>query len=146
MSMRPLVAALFVLATAGVAPAHPETPPKVSADLVIVNAKVWTVDRDRPEVEAVACWQGRILATGSSADIRTLIGPKTRVIDARGRRVVPGFHDSHIHLLGSGQRLNEVGLKDAKDEADFANRLVAFDRKLPRDRWMLGGDWDHDRA
>src|SRR5437660_1338859 len=84
--------------------AHPIEPPKVAADLILVNAKIWTVDRERPEVEAVACWQGRILALGTTTEIRTLAGPKTVVIDARGRRVAPGFHDSHLHLLGSGLR------------------------------------------
>jgi predicted amidohydrolase YtcJ len=59
---------------------------------------------------------------------------------------VPGFHDSHIHLLGSGQRLGEVALKDARDEAEFGKRLREFDRKLPKGRWLLGGEWDHDRT
>lgn len=126
--------------------AHPDGPSKVIADLVIVNAKIWTVDPERPEVEALACWKGRILAVGSTTEIRTLIGPSTQVIDARGRRVVPGFHDSHCHVLGSGMRLSQVALKDVADEAEFGKRLVQFDNQLPRESWMIGGDWDHDRA
>ncbi len=126
--------------------AHPDAPPKIAADLVLVNAKIWTVDPERPEVEAAACWQGRILALGSTTDIRAFAGPKTVVVDARGRRVVPGFHDSHLHLLGSGLRINQVALKDAADAAEFGKRLAAFDKQLPPGRWMLGGDWDHDRA
>ncbi len=59
---------------------------------------------------------------------------------------MPGFYDSHVHLLGSGLRLAEVALKDAQDEAEFGKRLRAFDRKLPRQRWLLGGEWDHDRT
>src|SRR5262249_31570967 len=55
-------------------------------------------------------------------------------------------YDSHVHMLGGGLRLSQVALKDAKDEAEFGKRLQEFDRKLPRDRWMLGGEWDHDRA
>ena len=82
----------------------------------------------------------------SKVDIKPLIGPHTRVIDLKGRRVVPGFYDSHVHLLGSGLRLAEVALKDAKDEAEFGRRLREFDRKLPRDRWLTGGEWDHDRT
>jgi predicted amidohydrolase YtcJ len=121
-------------------------PPPVVADVVLVNGKLWTVSKSRPEAEALAVWHGRILAVGSTASVRPLIGPKTRVIDLQGRRVVPGFYDSHIHLLGSGLRLGEVALKDAKDEAEFGRRLRDFDRKLPRDRWLLGGEWDHDRT
>jgi predicted amidohydrolase YtcJ len=64
----------------------------------------------------------------------------------KGRRVVPGFHDSHLHFLGGGQQLGRVELKDARDEAEFGKRLQEFDQKLPRDRWLVGGNWDHDRA
>jgi predicted amidohydrolase YtcJ len=138
----PALVAAF-LSSAPAAAADPSPP---FADFVLVNAKVWTVDRARPEAEALAAWHGRILAVGSTEDIRRLVGPRTRVLDAGGRRVVPGFFDSHIHLLGSGLRLNEVALKDAADEAEFGRRLRAFDKKLPRERWLLGGEWDHDRT
>jgi predicted amidohydrolase YtcJ len=117
-----------------------------SADLVLVNGKLWTVDKAKPEAQAVAVWHDRILGVGSDAEVRALAGPATKVIDLHGRRVVPGFYDSHVHMLGSGQRLSQVALKDAPNEAEFGKRLVAFDRKLPRDRWLLGGEWDHDRT
>src|SRR5262249_61096489 len=58
----------------------------------------------------------------------------------------PGSQQSHIQLAGSGLELSEVALKDAKDGAEFGRRLREFDKKMPRDRWMLGGEWDHDRA
>jgi hypothetical protein len=121
-------------------------PPPAIADAVLINGKVWTVDQAKPEVEAVAVWHGRILAVGTSNQIRKLVGERTRVIDLKGRRVLPGFYDSHVHLLGSGMRLSEVALKDATDEAEFGRRLQEFDKKLPRDRWLLGGEWDHDRT
>ncbi len=118
----------------------------VIADLVLINGKLWTVNPQKPEAEALAVWQGRILAVGSTTEIRKLAGPKTRVIDLQGKRVVPGFYDSHVHILGGGLGLARVQLKDAKDEAEFGRRLQEFDRKLSRDRWLLGGDWDHDRT
>jgi len=116
------------------------------ADLVLVNAKLWTVNPKQREAGALAVWRERIIAVGSSADIQKVVGPKTRVIDLQGKRVVPGFYDSHVHLLGSGLALARVRLKDAKDEAEFGRRLQEFDQKLPKDRWLLGGEWDHDRA
>src|SRR5262245_6928503 len=116
------------------------------ADLVLQNAKIWTINKQQPEAQALAIWRDRILAVGSNEDIRGLIGPKTKVVDLHGRRVLPGFYDSHVHLLGSGLRLGEVALKDAKDEAEFGRRLREFDQKLPRDRWLVGGEWDHDRT
>ena len=120
--------------------------PAPVADLVLLNGKVWTVDKSHPEAEAVAVWRDRILAVGSTREIRRLVGPGTRIIDLKGKRVVPGFYDSHVHLLGSGLRLAQVALKDARDETEFGRRLREFDRKLPRDRWLLGGEWDHDRT
>jgi predicted amidohydrolase YtcJ len=119
--------------------------PKI-ADLVLLNGKIWTVSKAQPEAEAIAIWRDRILAVGSSTELRKLAGASTRIIDLKGRRVVPGLYDSHVHFLGSGMRLSEVALKDAKDEAEFGRRLREFDKKMPRDRWMLGGEWDHDRA
>jgi predicted amidohydrolase YtcJ len=123
-----------------------DVPSAGTADLVLTNAKVWTVNPAQPEAEAVGIWRDRILQVGTNEAVRRLAGRGTRILDLKGRRVVPGFYDSHVHLLGSGQRLAEVALKDAADEAEFGRRLVEFDRKLPRDRWLLGGEWDHDRT
>jgi predicted amidohydrolase YtcJ len=117
-----------------------------AADLVLLSGKIWTVNRAQPEAQALAVARDRIVALGTNDEVRRLVGPGTRVIDLQGKRVVPGFYDSHVHLLGSGLRLAEVALKDAKDEAEFGKRLQEFDRKLPRDRWLLGGEWDHDRT
>jgi predicted amidohydrolase YtcJ len=127
-------------------PAKAAPPANALAELIVVNGRLWTVDPSRPEAQALALWQGRIVAVGSDADVRALAGPATKVIDLHGRRVLPGFYDSHVHLLSSGMRLAQVALKDAPNEAEFGKRLVAFDRKMPRDRWLLGGEWDHDRT
>jgi predicted amidohydrolase YtcJ len=123
-----------------------DSPAPACATLVLRGGKIWTVNQRQPQAEALAIWRDRILAVGSEADVKRLIGPATRVIDLQGRRVLPGFHDSHVHLLSSGLRLSQVALKDAADEAEFGRRLRDFDRKLPPGRWMLGGDWDHDRT
>src|SRR5437667_8205749 len=79
-----------------------------AADLVIRNAKIWTVDRNRPEAEAVAIIGDRIVAVGLNSDIDTWRGPKTRVEDAAGRRLVPGFDDAHVHFSSGGQQLDNV--------------------------------------
>ena len=136
-----MLSTLLLAATLG-----PAAEPAVAADLVFVGGKVWTVDAAKPQAEAVAVWRDRVLKVGTDAEVRALVGPNTKVIDLKGRRVVPGFYDSHVHLLGGGQSLAQVDLKDAKDEAEFGRRLKEFDAKLPRDRWLVGGNWDHDRA
>src|SRR5215216_3959687 len=135
----------LLLLAATLLPAADPDPP-LAADLVFVGGKVRTVDAEKPEAQAVGVWRDRIIKVGTDAEVRPLVGPKTKVIALDGKRVVPGFHDSHLHFLGGGEQLGRVELKDAKDEADFGRRLQEFDKKLPRDRWLVGGNWDHDRA
>ncbi len=120
--------------------------PVVEADAAFLNGKFWTVDGAKPEVQALAVWHGRILKTGSDDEVKPLIGPRTIVHNLRGRRVIPGIYDAHLHFLGGGLSLCRINLKDARDEAEFGRRLVEFDRSLPRDRWIVGGLWDHDRT
>ena len=125
---------------------RPDDKSPIAADLIVTNARIWTGCKSQPSAKSLAVWRGRILALGSTADMLRVAGPATRILDARGRRIVPGFFDSHLHLLGGGLQLSRVDLKSAKDEAEFGRRLQEFDRKHPRGGWMLGGDWDHDRT
>ncbi|HWI57749.1 MAG TPA: amidohydrolase, partial [Bacillota bacterium] len=73
------------------------------------------------------------------------VGPKTRVIDARQRLVLPGFNDAHVHFLSGGFSLSNVDLRDATSPEEMARRLGACAKQLPKGRWILGGDWDHER-
>src|SRR5436309_5561935 len=83
------------------------------ADLVLTGGKVWTGDPRNKEAAALAVRGGRVVAVGTTAAVRELVGPETKVIDLKGRRVVAGFHDSHVHVLGGGLALARVALKDA---------------------------------
>ena len=74
----------------------------VEADLVLLSGKVWTVDQNKPTAEAVAVWNGRILAVGANGEIEKLTGPHTKVIDLQGKLVLPGFTDSHTHFVAGG--------------------------------------------
>jgi predicted amidohydrolase YtcJ len=74
----------------------------MTPDLIVFNANIRTMDMARPRAEALVVGGGRILALGSDADMRALAGPGTRMIDAGGRLVLPGFQDAHNHLLDSG--------------------------------------------
>ena len=114
------------------------------ADLAVTNANVQTIDTKRPTARAFAVRDGRIVAVGSDADIKPLIGPVTRVIDAQGRLVIPGFNDSHVHFLETGMQLSLVDLRTARSPEEFVARIKAFADKLPKGRWILGGKWDHE--
>ncbi len=124
----------------------PGADPPVAADLVVHNGKVWTGDPAKPDAQAVAVWRDRILKVGTDAEVKALAGANTKLIDLKGGRLVPGFYDSHVHFLGGGLSLSRIDLKDARDEAEFGKRLVAFDKNTSRERWIVGGLWDHDRT
>ncbi|HSM08098.1 MAG TPA: amidohydrolase [Gemmatimonadota bacterium] len=113
------------------------------ADLVIVDSRVWTGNRDAPWAEAVAVSGERITAVGSRAEIEALVDEDTRVIDAAGGLVTPGFIDSHVHFIDGGERLASVQLRDAATPDEFARRIGEFAATLPPGTWILGGDWDH---
>src|SRR5262249_44160512 len=85
-----------------------------------------------------------IAAIGSTKDIRVLVGEKTRVIDADGKLVSPGFNDAHVHFLSGGFQLSSVDLRDAKTPQKFAKRIGEFAKKTPKSRWITGGRWDHE--
>jgi predicted amidohydrolase YtcJ len=118
---------------------------KPAPDLLVVNARVWTVDPARPAAEAVAVAGDRIEAVGTTAEISALRGPATRVVDAGGRFLMPGFNDSHIHLMTGGAQLDSVDLKDAATPEQFARRIGDRARTLAKGEWVLGGNWDEQQ-
>src|SRR5574341_2231874 len=93
------------------------------ADLIITNARVWTVDPDQPEAEAIAVVRDRIVVVGTSQQVNEWKGSRTQVIDARGRRVIPGFNDAHVHFVSGGLQLTNVDLKDASSPREFALKI-----------------------
>ena len=114
-----------------------------AADLIFVDGRVWTVDKAMPEAQALAVQNGRIMGIGSSAEIRTLAGPSTRIIDLAGRMLMPGFIDNHVHFLNSGLQLLGIELRSAASEEEFTRRIAEYAGKHPG-RWITGGDWDHE--
>jgi predicted amidohydrolase YtcJ len=133
------LAPLLLLAIAATARAGDGKP---AADLVVRNARVWTGDPARPEVEALAIVGERIVATGSSSDMDAWSGPATVVLDAAGRRVLPGFNDSHVHFFDASLKLGEVKLKDARSPVELARRIAEHAAGLRKGDWVLGGTWD----
>ena len=125
-------------------PLHAEMQSLV-ADTIIVNANVHTMDPARPTAEAIAILGNRIVAVGSTKEIKKLAGSGTRTIDAKKRVVLPGFNDSHTHFLSGGFQLASVDLRDADTPQEFASRIRVFASKVPKGRWITGGDWDHER-
>ena len=126
-------------------PATPLAQSKPAADLIITNASVWTVDKSQPTAQAVAVLGDRIVSVGSSVDIDGWRGPRTRVIDARDKLLLPGFNDAHVHFVTGGMQLTNVQLKDAATPEEFARLLGARVKVTPKGEWILGGNWDETK-
>ena len=115
------------------------------ADLVFVNGRVWTGDAARPRAEAVAVRDGKIVAVGTTAELRALFPSGAELVDLGGSLILPGFIDSHTHFLAGGFALKSIQLRDAKSREDFIARIAAKARELGPGRWIVNGDWDHQR-
>ena len=113
------------------------------ADLVILNAKIWTVDRKNPLAEAVAVKGNRILDVGWIPDLKPYIDQYTEIIDARGRLLLPGFNDSHLHLLEGGHSLLDVNVTGITSLQEIQNIIAARVDELPQGSWITGRGWDH---
>jgi hypothetical protein len=113
------------------------------ADVVFTNSKIWTVNQETPTAEAVAVSGGRIIAVGSSGEVKKHIGSGTQVIDLQGKRMLPGLIDNHTHFMSGGFQLQSVDLRTSKNEGEFARLIKERADRYPS-RWITGGDWDHD--
>jgi predicted amidohydrolase YtcJ len=137
----------FAFALAGVTAiaalqARQSTP--APADLVVVNGRVYTVDPQRAEAQAVAIRGDRIVAVGSTAEVAALRGPRTQVIDAGGRAIIPGLHDAHGHVLGLGESLQQIDLRGTPSAQTVLDKVRTRAAQLPKGRWILGRGWDQN--
>jgi predicted amidohydrolase YtcJ len=136
---------LLVLVCCLVLPEPNQAQSRPTADLIITNAKIWTVDKSLPMAQAVAILGDRIVAVGSSADIDAWRGPNTHVIDAGGKLLLPGFNDAHVHFVSGGMQLTNVQLKDASSPQEFARRIGERAKLTAKGEWILGGNWDETK-
>ncbi|MGO9126630.1 MAG: amidohydrolase [Terriglobales bacterium] len=118
---------------------------KPVADLIITHANIWTGDDARPRAQAVAVFGDRIVVVGSNAEVGAWRGPETRVIDAGGKLLLPGFNDAHVHFVSGGLQLDSVQLNDVTSLEEFVRRTAAQARKTPKGEWIQGGDWDETK-
>jgi predicted amidohydrolase YtcJ len=113
------------------------------ADILIVHAKVYTLDPQKPWAQAIAIRRGKIQAVGRDEEVERYRGIGTKRIDAGGKLVLPGFTDCHIHFLDGSLNLGRADLEGAKDPAEIQERLRAYAAKHPDDAWILGHGWNY---
>jgi len=113
------------------------------ADLIVVHGRVYTENPKQPWAQAVAIQHGKIVAVGDDPEIERMRGTGTKVINAGGKLVLPGFVDCHIHFIDGSFSLGRVNLEGAKDPADIQKRLREYAAEHPGDDWILGRGWNY---
>jgi predicted amidohydrolase YtcJ len=114
----------------------------MTPDLIVINGNIRTMDPLQPQAQALASRAGRITALGSTLEIKGLADKTTRIIDASGRLVLPGFQDTHIHLQDSGTRhALDVDLAGMRTIAQLQDTLGNFARAKPERDWVKGHGW-----
>jgi len=116
------------------------------ADMVVINAQVITVDEGQPGVEAFAVKAGKIVAVGKTNKIKNIIGGKTKVIDAKGKTVLPGFYDCHLHARELYDEMSPFGKIDCRPEStatieSVIARLKAKAKITPKGKWVTGAGY-----
>lgn len=130
---------MALVCTSRVAPS--QTPP---AELVVTNARIYTVDDVRPLAQAMAVRGGRLVFVGSDRGALAYRGSATRVVDLQGKTVIPGMVDAHAHLAGLGLTLRIVNLVGTKSLDEVISRVAARAREVPAGTWILGRGWDQN--
>lgn len=124
--------------------ARAEAPPSPAAgppaDLILTHGRIYTLDAQKPWAQALAIRGDRILAVGGDREMGALAGPRTRVLDLRGKFALPGFNDAHVHIEATGALLVGANLRDVHEPKAFVERVRAAAARLPRGSWITRGD------
>jgi predicted amidohydrolase YtcJ len=113
------------------------------ADIIVVHGHVYTENPKQPWAQAVAIYHGKIVAVGDDPEIERRRGMGTKLINAGGKLVLPGFVDCHIHFMDGSLSLGHINLAGAKDPADIQKRLRAYAAEHPGEDWILGRGWNY---
>ena len=133
---KPFLAFVILLLT--FQPALPQSGP----DMVIINARIHTVEDKKVRSGGIAIKDGRIIAVDRTNKIRDMMVRGTKRIDARERLVIPGFNDSHTHFMAIGNLFTSINLKNIGRPEEIPERLSRYVKYLPKGRWILGSNWN----
>ena len=113
------------------------------ADLVLLNGKIFTGNEQQPFAEAMAVYKNKIIAVGSVAEIKAMIGSTTKQYEVNGKLVIPGFNDAHIHFLSGSLGLSTVDLNDSKTVNEAVAAVAAYAKKNTAAKWITGLGWQY---
>jgi predicted amidohydrolase YtcJ len=137
----------FFMASTQLAPKHHMYAEQngLSADLALINTNIKTMNPKQPTAQAVAITKNRITKVGTNQQIRKLIGENTRVLDLKGKTVLPGLIDTHIHVTDYGRCLMWLDLTLAKSLSEIKNVVKEKAKSLPKGKWIIGQGWNESR-
>src|SRR5712691_11179715 len=115
-------------------------------EIVLDNGNILTMAAAQPRAEAIAVADGRIVAVGSTSDVRALVSPDAVHVDLRGRTVLPGFIDAHAHVSQVGHELSKVDLSPCRSIADVLAAVATRARSTPPGEWIEGSAMWHESA
>lgn len=159
--LRPLAAAVLITLCNACSQGPAGSSGSAAADLILVNARVYTLDWDdpapdgtimpgaphdgsgwHPDADAVVTRSGEIVFVGKTREAMDFKGEESRVIDLAGATVVPGLIDSHTHIFGLGAQLDQVNLVDVATEEDAVALIVERAKNVAAGDWIVGRGWD----
>jgi predicted amidohydrolase YtcJ len=114
----------------------------LSPDLVLRQGRIYTLDAGGTVAQALAIREGRIVAVGSDAEVGALAGPGSRQIDLQGRCAIPGFFDSHNHLLEVGEKLSQIRLDECRSAEEMRELVRVRAEQTPAGTWIVGQGWN----
>jgi len=115
------------------------------ADMALLNGNIITITYAKPEAQAVAILNSRIVEVGTNFEVKQWIGKDTKIIDLRGKTVVPGLIDTHAHMAEFGHSLTRINLRGVKSIKQMQRQLQEQVQETPKGKWILGRGWDQDR-
>ena len=115
-----------------------------NVEKIYYNGEIWTSDKNNPSAKALVVNGDKILFVGPDEDALAMASENTKKIDLGGHFVTPGLIDNHVHFMSGGFQLSSVNLRDVDNKAEFQERILTHSKTLSPNKWIQGGDWDHE--
>lgn len=115
----------------------------IVADMVLLNGRIFTSDAQHPFAEAMAVRKNKIVAVGTTSHIQSMVGSATKQYQLKGKLVIPGFNDAHIHFLTGSLGLTAVDLNRSKTAEEAVNEVAAYAKSNPAAKWITGMGWQY---
>jgi predicted amidohydrolase YtcJ len=117
----------------------------IEADLIIFGGNIYTVEETAPNIEAIAVKNDKIIAIGTFKEIEKYRGTETKSIDLKGKTLIPGFIESHAHLLGLGKQQRQLNLSAVKNYDELLSMVADAAKKTPKGEWIIGRGWHQSK-